>query len=454
MKGVCLLVAVFLSAAVVLCSAAYALEPPLEIDISPDSVRTDLEMPAVFVLKVKNNQPYRDNLKINIEGPYIHWATNPVILLVVPRESTKDVSITFYPIEYRGSFDFDVIITSLRNRNFRETEKIKIEIPPPVAVQGFSFWMEGNEVKTNITVETLSNRSVSAEMSLYDTEGNKISDFSKTYNVLGRQYLMISFKLPENPLAGEYKITYKINGEIDGSGKIIVEPIHLVEKSKQLVSNPMYGNVIITLKNSGNVEEKNYAIRESLPPDSITGFITQTSSCEEGFLGSVCEYVVGDLQPGETAQIIYRVEYWPTYVQIMAALLIIAVIAGFSIIRAAKPSISKRSVRKALSSHTIVLEVKNPFLHHLKDVVIRDWVSPLGRVISEKTTGIVPVIKRSDAGSELIWNMGDMKPKETRIISYDIKTLLEGNLKMPRAYARFHTPKGKRFRIYSKILNI
>ncbi len=449
MKRFCFLLAVLILAALLPSAAAI----PLEAEVFPDTIRTDLEMPAVFTLRVANNQFYRDNLKVAIGGPHIHWATSPVILLVVPPNTTKEVNITFFPVEYRGTFDFNITLSSTRNTNYVEREPITIDIPPPLVLHSVSFWREGDAIQANLTLETLRQNTITLDMSLYDTSGVVIDEFFRKLNVTGKVGVPASLTLPEKLLAGEYAIEYTINGTIEGSAHVVVDPQHNVEMSKELVANAMFGTVYITLTNNGNVDEDNYVFKENLPPDSITGFITQPSHCDDSLLGSECNYIIGKLRPGETAQIVYRIEYWPTYVQIMAGVLIVAVIFGFSFIRATKPTITKRSVRKGATSHSVVLEIRNPFLHNLKDVVVRDWVSPLGKVAS-KGSGLVPVKKVSEAGTELIWKLGDMKPKETRIIAYDIKTLLEARLKMPRAYARFRTPKGKNFRIYSKMLNM
>jgi hypothetical protein len=228
----------------------------------------------------------------------------------------------------------------------------------------------------------------------------------------------------------------------------------MVERTEKLVANVMFGVVTVTYKNLGNIDEKDYATQETLPKTTITGFITTPRGCEEGLIDKTCTYVIPELRPGATAQVSYRVEYWPYYVQIAAVAIIIFIVAGFSFLRAAKPSIGKSSVMKSVNIHSVILEVKNPFLHHLKDVVIRDWVSPLANVIREEAGTLKPVLKRSGAGTELIWKLGEMRPKEVRYLSYKIKTLVEGNLKMPRAYARFRAPKSGRSKVYSKFLHL
>ena len=84
---------------------------------------------------------------------------------------------------------------------------------------------------------------------------------------------------------------------------------------------------------------------------------------------------------------------------------------------------------------------------------MRDFVSPLAKVARE-FEHTKPIIKKSEAGTELIWKIGKMKPREVRVLSYKIKNLVEGNLKMPKAYVRFRDNNGNRVRIYSGHLTI
>ena len=63
---------------------------------------------------------------------------------------------------------------------------------------------------------------------------------------------------------------------------------------------------------------------------------------------------------------------------------------------------------------------------------------------------VKPMIRKSEAGTELIWKLGDIKPKETRIITYPVKALVQGSLKMPKAYIRFNKPNGRLKRIFSR----
>ncbi|RLI98565.1 MAG: hypothetical protein DRO99_00420 [Candidatus Aenigmatarchaeota archaeon] len=444
------ILAVFALMLTLLAQPVFAeLQKPVELSISPDYIKTDLREPAVFLLTVRNNINIPEKLKVRIIGPHIHWANNPIIMLAVPKNVTKQFNITFYPVTYRGVFDFNITMTSYAHADLFESMNVTIDIPEPIVIEDVSVEREGNDIAATFRIETLKEESIDILMNVFDSDGDLVATSDSDYTVHGERNITQRVTVPENLLAGEYVMEYTVNGNMTGGVNFTVEPVHNVDRTERLEANIVHGNVIITFKNMGNVVERDYTVYESLPSDAITGFITDPSDCSDESGRKLCEYVIPELGPGETAMISYRVEYWPAYVQLMAAVLIVAVIAGFSFIRVTKPSITKRAVRKTSTEHHIIIEIRNPFLHHLKDVVIRDWVSPLASVMQKEIESVKPVLKRSDAGTELIWKLGDIKPKEVRILSYKIKTAVEGNLKMPRAYARFRTPKGGRGKVFS-----
>ena len=118
-----------------------------------------------------------------------------------------------------------------------------------------------------------------------------------------------------------------------------------------------------------------------------------------------------------------------------------------------KPSITKKSVSRGDGTHGIILEIKNPFLHHMTNVVVRDFVHPLATVVHEEIESIKPVIRKTEQGTELVWKLGDIRPKETRMLKYGVKTVFQGGgVAAPKAYIRFMNPKGKSFRIFSNEL--
>ncbi|MFH1294712.1 MAG: hypothetical protein ABIH90_02105, partial [Candidatus Aenigmatarchaeota archaeon] len=155
---------------------------------------------------------------------------------------------------------------------------------------------------------------------------------------------------------------------------------------------------------------------------------------------------------GEERRIIYTVEHWPNYAKYAAGLIILVLIGTYSAGEITKPRIKKKVVKRSNGTHTVILEIKNP-IKELDSVIIRDFVSPLARV-HKSFEHLKPVSKTSDAGTELIWKIGKMKPREERVLSYRMKPLVGGELKMPKAYLRFRNNKGERIRVFSKHLMI
>jgi hypothetical protein len=81
---------------------------------------------------------------------------------------------------------------------------------------------------------------------------------------------------------------------------------------------------------------------------------------------------------------------------------------------------------------------------------VRDWVSPLAQVLQEEIESSKPAIRSQDDGTELIWKLGDMKPREERILQYKVRSLVHGSLKMPGAQLKFTAGKGdKKIRLVS-----
>lgn len=453
MKGKHLLVMVFIL--LVLASAQITkaqLPDAVEFSIEPNSIKTDLSMPARFLMTVKNNMMFHENFRVQISGPYIHWVTSPIILLAMPKNTIKQFNLTFYPVNHRGTFDFKISILSYKSFDINKSAWVRLIIPPEIVAENFSAQKETDAIVAGIDVETLRNHKLDFSAQIFSGD-SLVSSSDSNFDIDGQRHISLSLPFPQDPLAGDYKVKYQFEN-FTGEEIITVNERHDVSKDEDLFANVWHGDVVVTYTNNGNVVERDYDARETLPGDVITGLITQPMLCVEGDESISCNYVLPDLQPGETAMITYRIEYWPVYVQLSAAVIIVLIIFGFSFLRAAKPSISKTSSKRGRMIHSVAIEIRNPFLHHLKDVVIRDWVTPLAKFAHEEAQSIKPVLKRSEAGTELIWKIGEMKPKETRILRYKINTLVEGNLKMPRAYARFRTPKGIGTRIYSGFLSL
>ncbi len=104
---------------------------------------------------------------------------------------------------------------------------------------------------------------------------------------------------------------------------------------------------------------------------------------------------------------------------------------------------------------TISLHVKNKSRKILDSVIVKDFVPAIATVIKEFDT-LTPSITRKATGTELTWQVKDVRPKEERVLTYKIKPVIEilGDLKLPKAHLLYETKKGKKRKTLSKTITI
>jgi len=150
---------------------------------------------------------------------------------------------------------------------------------------------------------------------------------------------------------------------------------------------------------------------------------------------------------GDAAVITYNISRLPLIIGSLIIVFSVAGIVGIGVVRVRTPNIKKRYVRKR-GEHLIVLEIKGSLTKELSNVLVKDRVSPLGRVVPE-FEGPKPIVREGDAGTELIWRLGNLRPRSEIYLSYRIRPLVEAQLKMPRAYLMYRTDERK-IRVFSK----
>ena len=85
----------------------------------------------------------------------------------------------------------------------------------------------------------------------------------------------------------------------------------------------------------------------------------------------------------------------------------------------------------------------------IKNVVIRDQVSSLFEVKGKFET-VKPAIRQTEEGTELVWTLGAIEPRDHRIIHYNVRPMVNGSLRLPKAYMTYESSGGKRAKISTK----
>jgi len=302
----------------------------------------------------------------------------------------------------------------------------------------------GNGVVTEMTFNSPSGKEITVDYSVVNAEGATIATETIAYKITGTQTISHTLPLPGIMTAGTYttKVAVK-NSDIGFQSKFQVEAVRNVVTKEEGAGNPLYKEVRITVSNEGNVPEEDYRVTSGVPTGFVT-FVEGPGTCQS----EICEWVVSRLNPSESLQIIYRVDYWPFFLAgiIIAAMFLTAFVVAID--SATSPGIRKK-IEAGSTEHefTAVLDVVNK-MKKVSNVVVRDTLSPLFKVKDVFET-VTPSIKPFEDGTELVWELGDLEPGEHRILHYKLEPVIRGHLKVNRAQMRYLDSRGRKHKAAS-----
>ena len=423
------------------------LASPLEISISPKTASVDAWDTVIYTLSVRNNLETPEEFLITHSGDHLEWKFPGTPLLLVEAGATAETKIAFTPGKTEGTHQFTVTVAS-DSASASENYTMDVSIPPVVTLEGLDLVKEGRYLQAELEIRAREPTDVSVLLELKDGSGQTVSSWTESGSFYRTSGISMEISLADLP-QGQYTLEASYQDE-RVSEEFSIEAVHDISETTEKVSNILYEEVTIEVFNNGNAVETSYQVTALIPVgDFITGFSIQPESCTDQEGGQLCTFLIPEILPGERETVIYRLDFWPSYTKIAASVLIILVFLAFYMLWVSRPKIKKTYRRKGTHEHHVIIDIKAPRHRGLKSTIIRDWVSPLAQVIQQEFRHAKPILRKSEAGTELIWKLGDLAAKEERILSYKIKTMVQGNLKMPRAYIRYSDKKGNRVRVFS-----
>jgi len=428
-------------------TAVSALASPVEVTVQPASQSGKLYSPIAYNLTITNNQGFDDIFQIVYSGDHVEWIMPGMIAKKVHAWSSEETEIVFYPTgASKGIYDFEASVNSLRYPDVKASAKFSLDIAYDFNVKSFSSSVSGNTVNFNAVMQTPEEKILNGAFSLRDSSGNTIGSVPFTETVNGEKAITGSLTPDEKLLAGTYTSSISIGNEMTVFYTFSIQPVRSISQKVEETSNGFSKDVMVSITNEGNVIEKDYLLQQKIPLDPMTGMMTKPAgNCRDEGGVMICNYLVGEIKPGATAHVTYTLSYWPAFNGYIILTVIVISMVLFSFLRVTNPRILKRHSSRGEDSHNIFIQVTNPFFHRLNDVVVRDCVSPLAQVLHDEIESTRPVIRKlEDGGTELIWKLGEMKPREERILQYKVRSLVHGSLKMPGAHLRFTTGKGEK----------
>jgi hypothetical protein len=419
----------------------------VKIDVDPSHVDTYVNEQAWYTIEINNDGPYMEEFVITVLGPNLEWLNLGSYYVRVGNYEITEIEMYFYP-KFENSYEYEILVYSNFDEKNRDSDTITMKVLPErfVILKDFSARKIGNNFVIDLELFA---KHADIRFEVIDSEGNRVKYLKITKELDGDEKIEETIPI-DDLLAGDYEVRMSIpEHDIMGETSINIPPVHNVVKKKEIVSTPFGQDVTITITNEGNVVE-DYNIRETVQANEYVDFVDDPTSShlEEDYVSH--NWKIEGLAIGATGMITYKINRLPLLIGSVVVLLCVIGILGMGAARVRTPNIKKRYVRKR-NRRLVVIEIRGSLTKDLKNVLVKDRVSPLGKVLPE-FEGPKPIVREGEAGTELIWRLGDIKPRSEIYLSYKIRPLVEAQLKMPRAYLTYRTDDDRKIKVFSKQL--
>lgn len=420
---------------------------------------------------IKNNRAVKDTFYFSLWGGPSIWTTTNKPWVNLDAGEATDIILNIEPPRDAevGTQLLTFSVLSL-NSNITESKEIYLDVVRGSDIFIYDIELEKQTFRPGDTVmirPTLSNLNKNDALEvLVSTQILKnnliVQNFDESIKIepMSSKKLTYSFSVKNTNEPGEYEIQVAAKNTLN---KILderkttfnIEAIHKIDEEKETKNSILYSDVTIKITNNGNSIEKNFYVTESMPSVSKNFFYPEIepTSQEEKENRIVYKWVINELDPGQTITIKYQLRF--TSVVIISCILIIAIV--WVVWLFFRPTLKKNYIGALAEKQqiTISLNLKNKGRKILNNVIVKDIVPPLASVIKKFET-LEPKISITPNGTQLTWDIKQLKPKEERIITYKIKPVIEitGGFKLPKAFFMFETKKGKKRKILSKTITI
>ena len=418
---------------------------------------------------VKNNQAIEDVFYFSIWPSY--WAGLDKYWTPIQPGEVKNISMIFSPPrdEEEGAHVFTVSVQSINsNISVSKTFSLNVERITDVFISEIKLnkqILSPGETLVIQPIFTSLEKTTPTQVFVYTEilrDGMSIQTFEDTLTVkpMSTETLVHTFDITPTDIYGTYQVSVyekdNLNNILDQKTvEFEISRVDEISKEKFILNNIFFTTTFITVKNNGNIPSCTFYVTESLPLVSKHFFYPEREPALvfERDNRIVYSWLITDLNPGESVTITYQLRF----TNVLIATIIIIVSCVFVFWFFFRPKLMKKysGLLDKDKEIKISLSIKNKSRKPLKNVIVKDFVPSLVKVLKDFDT-LVPEIKKKDIGTELIWKIKEIKPKEERILTYKIKPVIEvlGELKLPKAHFTFETKKGKRERIASKTMII
>lgn len=396
--------------------------------------------PADFEVQVQNDFPNQRRFRISSisspppTGSWIGYGNSKTL----ESGETTNFSITVTPPEtaIQQNYRFDVNIRTLEGEAHEKISSyfsVNSQNDLKIMSNGLNRnnFQPGGEIMSNVTVFNTASSPLN-----YEVEASALNETSAKSGAIvsGTQRThSFTFEVPEGTSPGEYNLETTIIQDGQKGDSVSqsfgVATMENIEFSSQEDDRIFEYSESIYATNNGNSEtqiELNKTLPGYMAP--ITSFNSSVDRIEE-ISGGSTYYWSFNLEPGETAAVSYRVRYWPPLVVLSI------LFAGILLLKRLYTGMTfSKKARRTKEGIKVHLEIKNRTSHRVDELKVKDFVPDIASV-KEEFPMAKPVIRKTNNGTRLVWEIDSMDPGEERVFEYMIQPLVEveGGVTLPEA---------------------
>lgn len=396
--------------------------------------------PAEFEVQIENDFPTQRKFRISSvssPSPTGSWIGYGNSQTVESGESTN-LSITISPPEtaIQQNYGFDVNVRT-QEGEFRETVSsyfsVRSQNDLKIRSSGLNrnSFQPGTQITSNVTVfnTASSPRNYKVESSMLNETSSKsgaiVSGTERTHS--------FKFEVPEKTSPDEYDLQLRIlqDGQVGDSVTQSFEVLSLenIAFGSEEEDRIFEYSESILATNEGNSKTE-VTLNKTLPDymAPITSFNISADRTDE-VSGANTYYWSFELEPDETAAISYQTRYWPPLV------ILSVLFTGIILLKKLYAGVVfSKQAKRTEDGVKVHIEVENRSSHRIDDLKVTDFIPDIASV-EEHFPMAKPVIRKTNNGTRLVWEIDSMAPGEQRIFEYTIKPLVEveGGVTLPEA---------------------
>lgn len=456
---------------VVVIVPAHALVFDIDMSVEPAIPAVPGGGTAQFNVKIANNENQAVDYRIEITGSYPAWIQQYDYLGNIPANFTKLIPIKISPSLEAPPGDYQYNVkgwVKIRDEWYSLSTKSETSFTVKVMKSGEKFegaaTMElytdkeaydpgaNARMAVRITKMTIAPEGLQVDLRLLDSKNSPVYEHLlplpvQAEPIVVMQDVPISPRMPP----GDYLATadLKSGGGIVGTVKkgISVSAVNNPEQVRASEISALGKRIVIKVENTGNVPVSG-EIRE--PMRWYERFLLTANPKPALESGSGGHYWIvwkyDNVMPGDlTRTYSYSISYMPV---VLAALLVLLLgVAAWQGVRAL--SITKEVIRQKVSPTTLEaslgIHVKNLSDRTIRDVVLVDSLPGMAKP-AEFDTAKPADVKKEGGRTVIEWMLGELKPREERVITYRMHTAVGvvGLITLPAATVRFTSSDGKR----------